>query len=373
MRRKGHHRVALRTALATLSLLAVAACDRADAPAEPATAAAEVASRTVRLAQPRRVLGVVARWPAESLATAAHEAVLATPVAGLCTAVLVAPGDRVAAGAALLRMRSPERSAAAASERAARLQLEVVKRRLAQVTRQQAQGLALADARFALERDAASLQAEIARARATLAATAPVGCSGAQGGDDASELTLCAPMAGVVAEVHARLGAMLDPSDEALVRLRAEGPGRVRLRRFGAAPRGATLRFVATDRQVTLAEQPLSALIDEATGAVAAVHLPEPATTLAAGLRGEVQATLASGAADGARAVYAVPRAAVAQRGGALVVTRVGADGAAEAVPVQIVGGDASETWLRAADGATLRDGDAIFAVAPGLAGGGEE
>lgn len=340
------------------------AADGAAAEAGPA-----IASRSVRIVRPRRLLGAVARWPAESVATAAHEAAVATPVAGRVEAVLHSPGDVVAQGEALLRLRSPERAAAVAAERAARRQLDVVRRRLAQVSRQQQMGLLLADARYALERDAAGLEAEAARAAATLAATHDPACDGPEP-RDAALLVLCAPQAGVVAEAHARVGENVGPGTDALMTLRTRAPGRVRLQRFGPAPAGVQLRFEAAGRSVPLAADAVSELVDPRTGAVSAFHLPEPATVLDAGLRGDVVGTL-----DGATAeVFALPRTAVAQRAGALVAFRVVGSGAPQAVPVRVLGGDAAEVWVRPAAGdAPLRLGDAVLAVAPPIEGGGGE
>lgn len=337
---------------------------------KPATAEAPpISSRSVRLAVPRVLGGAVARWPAETLPTPGHEAEVSPPIAGVVRAVRVAPGDHVEPGAAVILLRSPERATAHATERAARRSLELLRRRLAVVTRQERQGLALAEARFALERAVLEHEAEQHRARALLLATTGPACSDAPPADaTAGELWLCAPQRGVVAKLGVRVGAAVDPAGAPLVTLVGTAKGRVALHRIGPRPTGVSLWWEAGEQTLRLDPRPIGSWFDAASGATVEVHLPAAATELEAGMRGAVVARLAADAG-----VFAVPRTAVAQRGGRLVVARASPQEEPDWVAVTVVGGDTGETWIRPALGATLRADDAILAVAPGLSGGGEE
>lgn len=355
--------------------MAVSGCDgergaTAEAAVEkPATAEVPpISSRSVRLAAPRVLGGAVARWPAETLTTPGHEAEVSPPIAGVVRAVRVAPGDRVEAGAAVVLLRSPERATAHATERAARRTLDLLRRRLALVTRQERQGLALAEARFALERAVLEHEAEQHRARALLLATTGPACSDALPADAAAgELWLCAPQAGVVAKLGVRIGASVDPAGAPLVTFVGTATGRVALRRIGPRPSGVSLWWETADVTLRLDPRPVGGWFDAASGATVEVHLPAAVTELEAGMRGTVVARLAADAG-----AFAVPRTAVAQRNGRLVVARAAGQGEPDWVAVSVLGGDNAETWVRAAPGATLRAEDAILAVAPGL-GGGEE
>ena len=257
-------------------------CGEAGAPASPgATAAAQTAaSAPVRLATVRTASGVVARLGALSLSTPAHAAELAAPVAGRVVSVEVAEGDRVVAGAPLVRLRSPARIAARARVSTATRQLEVVRARLSHVIRLQHEGLAYGGQRFSLEREVAALQAEAELARAELRAAASVGCDAneALAVDDlrSDDLWLCAPIAGVVAHVAARTGAAADANSGALVVLAAPGQLRVQLERFESLPLGASLAFVVgkgaavgAPERVPLSPTPLSARVAAERGSVA--------------------------------------------------------------------------------------------------------
>ena len=344
-----------------------------------AGAAGAAASAPVRLATVRAASGVVARLAAISLSTPAHAAALAAPVPGRVVAVEVAEGDRVEAGAPLVRLRSPARIAARAHVASATRQLEVVRARLAQVVRLQHEGLADGGQRFELERTIASLQADIEIARADLRAAASVGCepNAAITGDDqrSDDLWLCAPIAGVVAEVAARTGAAVDAGSGALVVLSAPGPLRVQVERFEPLPAAAALAFVVpggaavgAPERVPLAAAPLSSRVAAERGSVFAVHLAQPVTASFAGVRGVVEVEVADG-------VLAAPRDAVAMRDGQLCAFRVAGPGEPMALPVEVLGAVGAEVLVRplaptAGDQGPLRAGDSVLAVAPGLSGG---
>lgn len=330
-----------------------------------------VASRTVRVVPVRRLAGPVVSWPAVTVATSAHEAAVATTVAGRVAEVPVSVGDHVSKGAVVVTLQSPERQRLAVEEKLAHDQLDVVLRRLGKVRRQQRRGLMLADAAYELERDAARLRAAEQRAATALAAMRDPNCAPSsvhRGGAD--RIALCAPISGVVEAVNARVGGRVIAGSEACVTLRAVASGRVRIDRWGPPPPGLRLRFEAHGVDVPLAAEPLASVVEPHTGVVHAYHLPDPATALAAGLRGEVVGML-GGAAEPS---FAVPRAAVAQRDGALVVFRLTTAGTAKpvATPVVVLGGDDTEVWVRSrADAPSpLTKDDQVLAVAPALEGG---
>ena len=365
---------ALAAALGLCLALATAGCTEAK-PDEAVPAASgpngdkdktPPSSASVRLLVPRALTGIVQRWPARTLPTAGHRAVVAAPVTGCVAAVLVSPGDVVRAGAPMLRLVSPERAGHHATLHAASLQLEVVRKRLAVVQRLARDGLVEGGDRYALEREVAALEADAGRARAALAATLVADCRVGGDGEDqpnqGADVTLCAPIDGVVATVHARLGAQVGPNDEALVTLVSRGEARVELSRFEAQPGDATLTFVAGAVRLSLLTVARSLRIDDRDGATLAVHLPIDVTLVDADLRGEVEVRLA------ANDIFAVPRAAVAMREGSARIFR--GDDDEKGMVVTIVGGNAGETWIR---GDAVNVGLQLRAVAPGLPGGEEE
>lgn len=111
----------IRITLLTLSLVAVIGCGKKDAPPKPESEAHEAEhgeAEAIRLplkeVRGLRFLTVPepkaegAWYPAEAIGDESAQAILASPVKGLVSAVLVPPGRHVAQGTALLSIQSPE-------------------------------------------------------------------------------------------------------------------------------------------------------------------------------------------------------------------------------------------------------------------------
>ncbi len=173
-------------------------------------------------------------------------AVLAPTYLARIDRIVVRPGDRVAAGAPLITLSMPELAVEAARAVGASDRLEALATRRAAVNALVAEGLARGGDLAELDARAAELRAERAVA---LAAVRSGGL-----GDTASaarsrgRLTLTAPIAGVVTEVAAQVGALHGPDGGALLRI-ASNQGRRVVARFATAPPAGAATLRLTDGQ----------------------------------------------------------------------------------------------------------------------------
>ena len=171
-------------------LLPVIACSKpeGDAAAEPDHSAV-VAGVSVAPAAAQRFVET-ADAVGTTVVRSGHTASLAAPAPARVARVLVAPGQQVAAGDALIEFEQPPFEAAVKSADAALVAAEQAAERAKR----------LADAGVVPRRDAEAAAAELARAR-----------TDAQGAHRALELaTLRSPIAGVVTRMSAMLGAGVD-------------------------------------------------------------------------------------------------------------------------------------------------------------------
>jgi biotin carboxyl carrier protein len=225
------------------------ACEKNAPPAPSAETAPE--SSQAKSASARYVAAQSAKnaaffeAPARVLSTPEDSAVVSAPLALRVTRVRVQPGQDVKQGEPLLDVAMPELIRAVGAHNAAELRLKGYEARKTRLMPLVSEGLARAA-------DAAELDAQIALARADLeSAHAVLRTAGVPESQvsalvaQSGSMMLRAPIAGVVVGVAARLGAMWQPTDGALVELAAASSSLVEAR-FQVLP-ADTMHFVWSD------------------------------------------------------------------------------------------------------------------------------
>ncbi|WP_306590601.1 efflux RND transporter periplasmic adaptor subunit [Geothrix sp. 21YS21S-4] len=166
-------------------------------------------------------------YPAEAIGDESAQAILSSPVKGIVSAILVAPGQRVGAGAALVSIRSPELARLKADWLSARARRD---RAEAEAAREVRLFQAQAGSRRELEAahsDAATARADEEAARLALEAR------GAAAETAGAVLTVRAPKAGAVTAYRVQLGQGIEAGQDlggfqaasaALVRLELTPP-----------------------------------------------------------------------------------------------------------------------------------------------------
>lgn len=284
---------------------------------------------------------VVLEGPARVLAGPGASAVVTPPLRGTVVRVRVRPGDEVAAGAPVVDLVMPEVLDAAGRFEGARARLEAWSARAEQLDKLRAEGLARALDVSEARASAAEAKADLQTARAVLLAAGlrEADVPGLLGGSGA--VPLRAPVAGVVVEVQASLGASREPSGGPLVRLAAPGASRVEAHFPRAPPDGAwTLVTPAGRFPVTLVARAPAA--DERDGTFAAWFEPVDGRRVPAGTLGRV--TLSGESQAG---VVRLPAKAVRRLDGVPTVkTR---RGGGTQVPVQVLGCPGAECLVAGA------------------------
>jgi cobalt-zinc-cadmium efflux system membrane fusion protein len=129
-----------------------------------------------------------------------------TPVAGRVTQVLVRVGDTVAQGQPLVVLRSPDAAATRAQLAATRAGLETALAEARRTAEMLERGVGTERERRAADLRVAELEIELARTRTAVAIV---------GRGTGGEVTVSAPMAGVVLTRRAAIGMSVGPSDSA--------------------------------------------------------------------------------------------------------------------------------------------------------------
>jgi membrane fusion protein, heavy metal efflux system len=266
-------------------------------------------------------------------------------------------GQTVKAGDPVVDVIVPEVLEAAATRVAVDRRLEVHRERAAELERLRAEGLVKSSRVFEQRTTIAALEAEHARAVATLRA-ADVDPAIAGRLLRRGALTLRSPVAGVVVVLDARPGEIREGEAAPLAVVRGVGAIRVEVRTSEPWPGGgAALVFrVAGEPELPLAPEPLVSMLDPETGTRLHWFVPDVPRPLPDGLRGSVR--LVAG-----REVWQVPNGAVVQDGeGAHVVrvTRSNGELDDERVAVVVVAASGANALVRGA----LREGDHV-AVEP--------
>ncbi len=284
--------------------------------------------------------GAVLEGPARALAGPGASAVVTPPLRATVTRVRVRAGDQVAAGAPVVDVVMPELLDAAGRFDGAKARLEAWSARAAQLERLRTEGLARA-------LDVSEAQASVADAKAALQAARAVLLAAGQREADVPGLlagsgavALRAPVAGVVVEVLAELGASREPSAGALVRLASTGEVRVEAH-FARAPPDGAWSLVSPAGRTPLRLVGRAPAADEHDGTFAAWFEPVDGGALAAGTLGRV-----SLAAADQLGVVRVPARAVRRVDGVPTVTaRRG--GQPEVLPVQVLQCPGAECLVR--------------------------
>ncbi|MCC6333553.1 MAG: efflux RND transporter periplasmic adaptor subunit [Myxococcales bacterium] len=284
----------------------------------------------------------VLEGPARVLAGPGASAVVTPPLRGTVVKVRVRPGDVVAAGAPVVDVVMPEVLDAAGRFEGARARLEAWSARAEQLEKLRAEGLARA-------LDVSEARASVAEAKADLqAARAVLLAAGLKEGDvpgllaGSGAVPLRAPVAGVVVEVLATLGASRDPSADPLVRLASTGAIRVEAH-FPRAPPDGDWSLVTPLGRFPLSLVARAPTADERDGTFAAWFEPHDGGVVAAGTLGRVSLT-----GEREAGVVRVPAKAVHRVDGVPTVT-VRRGGESTALPVQVLQCPGAECLVRGA------------------------
>ena len=312
-----------------VSLVLASGCEQAAAPAEPAvspdSSGETVSTRWVHPARPNDPSLLSA--PAVVRAVGARADVSAlTRVRVL--AIHVEPGAEVVAGDPIVDVAAPEVIAAAASYVGAGRSRRLHEERAEELSALVDEGLSSRTEVYAPQAEASALALERDRAAAELRAA---GVDPREAGRilRAGRLRLSAPVAGVVVELGARVGEIVEPGAAPLARVVGAAPARVEVRSARAWPPIASLRFVGQDgRELPLSETPLAQVVDPADGTQLAWYSPRDEGPLPDGLLGTALASAAEG-------LWEVPVRALGQRTGESAVLRRRA-GQTARVPVRV-------------------------------------
>jgi cobalt-zinc-cadmium efflux system membrane fusion protein len=293
--------------------------------------------------------------PARIVAAADTRARLDAPLRGSVVSVFVQVGDRVEAGAELVEVRMPELVEAAAILAGTRAQIGAHQARRDRLEQLKEQGLVGAGEVFDLESGIGKLSAE---RRLALARLAAAGIDASERGELLARGTVIleAPVAGVVAELDAIPGDVVEPG-ESLAQILGQGSARIEVVYSGALPTDVTLEFVGLDRQRFLLQPtPVATAIEPGLGRTLAWYEPADEQPLAHGVRGRV---IISGTDED---LLEVPRRALRlHEGRAWVGRRPAEGGAAEPVAVEVLRSVGSSALIRSDE---LQVGDRVAADA---------
>lgn len=293
--------------------------------------------------------------PARIVAAADTRARLDAPLRGSVVSVFVQVGDRVEAGAQIVELRMPEAIEAAAILAGVRTQIGAHQARRERLEELKGQGLVGAGDVFELESGIGKLSAE---RRLALARLAAAGITASERAEvlERGTVILEAPVAGVVAELDAIPGAVVDPG-ESLAQILGQGSARIEVAYTGALPSDVTLEFVGiAGHRFALEPTPVATTIEPGLGRTLAWYEPAIEQALAHGVRGRV---ILSGSDDD---LLEVPRRALRLHEGRAWVGRRPADGGpAEPVEVEVLRSVGSSALIRSV---ALQVGDRVAADA---------
>ncbi len=254
-------------------------------------------------------------------------------------AIHATPGSVVAAGDPVVDVAAPELLDAAATYAGASRGARESAGRAAELEALRAEGLASNAQIFERRARATELATERDRAAAVLRA-AGVDPSRAGSLLRRGVLTLEAPVAGVVAALHARVGEIHEPGAEPLATVVGEAAPRVEVRTSSSWPEARAIVFEASDgRSIALAPTPLATVVDPADGTRLAWYGPLEPCALPDGLVGTARVAETE-------SLWEVPVTAVAQRTGRSELVRRRGDAVAR-VEVEVVGSAGASALVR--------------------------
>jgi hypothetical protein len=326
--------------LVLCGLLLVLGCS-ADKPTEPAQpeAPASARARFVRVERPRDRSLLEA--PAIARADPASSGEVSALTRLSIRRVLVQVGERVEAGQAVLEVLAPQVLEAAASYVSAATQKGLHEQRAVELEALRADGLATKSEVLQETMLARSLAAEQLRSSAVLLGSG-VALSDAGRLLNSGQVTLRAPVAGVVSELSARPGTTYDGAQVPLLRIVGTAAARIEIRSSASLPAFRRASFVAIDgRSFELENQPLSSVVAPGDGTVTSWYELVGRPPLPDGLRGTVRLV----ALDDA---WEVPAFALSREGSQNVVLRR-RQGREEKVPVDLLAAAGTSAWVRGA------------------------
>ena len=311
---------------ASVALVAVA-CHKAEesTPTPSAHVPAAAAAAAVSSVETRWVTvvsagdAVILEAPAWTVAAPGSTAEVTVPVRGRLEEVLVRAGDHVDAGQALVRLRSPELVSAVVARKSAQKRIDAWEKHVRELANLRKDGLARTADVFAAEAQLADLQAERAQADAVLHGAGLTDADAATV-EKSGLWTLRAPMAGVVRDVAAVLGAQAEPGAAPLLVLVALQPARVEVHLHQPLPADVRLRFEPTaGTPLELADAQTATAVDPQDGSIVRWFAPATPADLPAGLRGRLRVS-----SQAAGALQVPARALVQRPEGAAVVKKQG-------------------------------------------------
>lgn len=283
--------------------------------------------------------------PARIVAAADSRARVDTPLRGTVVTVAARVGDRVEIGDPIVELRIPEVIEAAAIMSGTGKQIGSHQARRERLEELKAAGLVGAGEVFDVESDLGRLSAERRLALATLAA---VGVTSEQRGEVLARGTVvfASPIAGVVAQIDAVPGDVVEPS-ASLATILGLAPARIEVVSSGALPDlggdGSSLEFEGLDgSRIALASTPIATAIEPGLGRTLAwFETADPKLALADGVRGRVQLR-----SDDPK-LLEVPRRSLRLADGHAWVGRQSASGEVEMVEVTVLRSVGSSALIR--------------------------
>ena len=321
----------------------------------------------VRSAQGAELLEV----PAQVLGKASNRADVMPAFRAQVVQVLVEPGQEVTANAAVAIVRMPEVVRAAGAYVAASLRLNAFKQRRDQLQTLRAEGLArLSD----LAEVAASLSEASAAQREALSVLQGAGLSAgdaealAEGG---GKVTLRSPIAGVVTQVSASIGQLVEPGATPLLRIAGSGETRIEARLPLIDQTALRYEFVTARETTPIKLLQRAPVVEPRDGMTQSWFLPEGPTRLLAGQTGRLRVRIDARRSDEASLLLVPARALRLGADQTSVLRR--RDGTSQEVRVVVAASAAGQALVKAEVPTQLAVGDSVAVTAQLAPNGGAQ
>lgn len=293
--------------------------------------------------------------PAQVLGSAAHRASVMPAFRAQVLQILVEPGQAVNNGAPLLVVRMPEVVRAAGAYVAAGMRWAAYNQRREQLQTLRGEGLArLSD----LAEVAASLSEATAAQREAQSVLQGAGLSPADAGslsEGGGKVTLRSPITGVVTQVSASIGQMVDPGSAALLHIVGGGDTRIEARLPDLDLAALRYELVTPQRSLPLTFLQRALALDPRDGTAPCWFLPPAGAGLLSGQTGRLRVRIAASAAD-TFPLWLIPTRALALGNEQAHVLRL-RGGKTQTVPVVVLASALGQAVVR-----SLADADLIAA-----------
>lgn len=289
--------------------------------------------------------------PARVVAASTSRARVDVPYRASVVSVSVQAGDEVAIGDPLVELRVPELLQAAAILSGTSAQIGSHRDRKTRLEELRGKGLVGTSDVFEVDSRIGSLSADRRLALASLKA-AGITTEGRSELLRRGTLVLSSPVAGVVAELDAIPGDVVEPG-ESLAQVLGRGLARIEIVHSGELPSEVSLEFIGTEgSRFMLAAKPIATAIEPGLGRTLAWYVPADGRELADGVRGRVWVR---GESD---ELLEVPRRSLRLHEGKAWVAKREGDHVAE-VEVEVLRSSGSSALIRSAG---LELGDQVAA-----------